>query len=114
MLHFIFATVFEWSPSIRFLGALKYLHGLGICHCDIKPDNFLFLTDSVPDSTLKLIDFGNSKFLSDKNFTDKVRYFSHPTYCCISGARNQSLISLTLHVRGQFISSFVSSLIYIA
>jgi calcium-dependent protein kinase len=41
--------------------ALNYMHCHNIAHCDLKPDNFLFLTQS-SDSPIKIIDFGMSKF----------------------------------------------------
>jgi serine/threonine protein kinase len=36
---------------------ILYMHTQGIAHCDLKPDNFLFLQKS-KDSPLKIIDFG--------------------------------------------------------
>lgn len=42
--------------------AVNYLHKLGICHRDIKPDNFLF-KDKSEKSSVKVIDFGLSKRL---------------------------------------------------
>lgn len=42
---------------------IRYLHEHKIAHCDLKPDNFLFLNDK-PDSPLKIIDFGMSKMVS--------------------------------------------------
>jgi calcium-dependent protein kinase len=44
--------------------AVNYLHSRGIVHRDLKPDNFLFETD-MPDSGIKLIDFGFSKRFED-------------------------------------------------
>jgi len=49
--------------------AINHLHHRGICHRDVKPDNFIFSTKS-SNSELKLIDFGLSKsFISNKLFT---------------------------------------------
>lgn len=39
--------------------AINYLHKSGICHRDIKAENFLF-TDKTPNAIVKLIDFGLS------------------------------------------------------
>lgn len=41
--------------------AISYMHSRNVCHRDIKMENILY-TDSSPDSSVKLIDFG----LSDK------------------------------------------------
>jgi serine/threonine protein kinase len=38
----------------QLLSAVKYLHGINIAHCDIKPSNIMFSAEGV----LKLIDFG--------------------------------------------------------
>jgi len=43
---------------------VKAMHEKKVAHCDLKPDNFLFLTSS-DDSTLKIIDFGHSQRLSN-------------------------------------------------
>lgn len=45
----------------QIFNGLAHMHSQKIAHCDLKPDNFLFLTNS-PDSQLKIIDFGMSKF----------------------------------------------------
>ena len=48
----------------KMLGAVNHLHLLGICHRDLKPQNFLFENDS-EDAELKLIDFGlSNRFIS--------------------------------------------------
>lgn len=43
---------------------LQWLHNLEIIHCDLKPENCLLL-DECDLESLKLIDFGLSRFLSD-------------------------------------------------
>lgn len=46
----------------KILLAVKHLHTQGICHKDLKPENFLF-ENTDPNAELKLIDFGlSSKF----------------------------------------------------
>lgn len=40
--------------------SLNHLHDKGICHRDIKPDNFIF-KEKHESSELKMIDFGLSK-----------------------------------------------------
>jgi calcium-dependent protein kinase len=44
----------------QILTGIKYLHEHNIAHCDLKPDNFLFLSKE-DDSPVKIIDFGFSK-----------------------------------------------------
>lgn len=44
----------------QMLSSIAHLHESEIAHCDIKPDNFLFLTKD-DDSVIKLIDFGMSR-----------------------------------------------------
>lgn len=47
----------------QLLSALRYMHeDQNIVHCDLKPDNILFLTPK-EDANLKIIDFGMSKVL---------------------------------------------------
>jgi serine/threonine protein kinase len=45
--------------------AVSAAHGKGVVHRDLKPDNIFLVPDGVDDSiTIKLIDFGISKFLN--------------------------------------------------
>jgi calcium-dependent protein kinase len=48
---------------------VKYMHDQKppVAHCDLKPDNFLFLSPA-KDSTLKIIDFGMSKFVARRKY----------------------------------------------
>jgi hypothetical protein len=38
--------------------ALAFLHGVGVVHCDLKPENLLLSTKNRLDGTIKMIDFG--------------------------------------------------------
>jgi len=49
---------------------IKYLHDNKIAHCDLKPDNLLFLT-TAEDSPLKIIDFGMSRFAKHREYFTK-------------------------------------------
>jgi len=47
---------------------LNYLHSeLKIAHCDLKPDNFLFV-ERKEDSDIRIIDFGMAKYVSNTEF----------------------------------------------
>eukprot|EP00826_Nyctotherus_ovalis_P047217 TRINITY_DN5405_c0_g1_i2.p4 TRINITY_DN5405_c0_g1~~TRINITY_DN5405_c0_g1_i2.p4 ORF type:complete len:161 (+),score=40.83 TRINITY_DN5405_c0_g1_i2:219-701(+) len=47
------------------LAAVEYCHKRRIVHRDLKPDNIVFEYEDI-DSTLKVIDFGNSKLLKPR------------------------------------------------
>jgi len=44
--------------------ALKFVHELGLMHCDIKPENILL--GSYSRAIVKVIDFGSSSFVTDR------------------------------------------------
>ena len=44
----------------KMISSVKHLHDHGICHRDLKAENFIF-ADSSNDAEIKLIDFGLSK-----------------------------------------------------
>ena len=48
------------SVMKQMISAVYYLHSLGIAHCDLKPENFIFRNQS-EESDLYLIDFGMAK-----------------------------------------------------
>ena len=49
--------------------ALAFLHGVGVIHADLKPENLLLCSRKQSDGTIKIIDFGCAKVLQD-NFHD--------------------------------------------
>lgn len=46
---------------------LAYMHEKKIVHCDLKPENFLFLSGN-DDSPIKIIDFGFSKYTKRRQY----------------------------------------------
>ena len=55
-LHYHITRSLHWRPPSQMASALQHIHGLGLAHLDIKPDNiYRGLAD--PD-TFKLGDFG--------------------------------------------------------
>jgi len=74
----------------QMVSAVAYMHSMKLVHCDLKPDNFLFVSNK-PDSCIKLIDFGLSKFIAHRgHFTAATGtpYFIAPEV--LVGAYNQS------------------------
>lgn len=54
----------------QMLSAVNYIHNLGICHRDIKAENFMFAENSI-SSPLKMIDFGMAtKFTPNQVLTE--------------------------------------------
>jgi len=53
--------------------ALAFLHGVGVVHCDLKPENLLLCSKKKTDGTIKLIDFGCA-LVSHDNYHDDLDY----------------------------------------
>ena len=63
--------------------ALAFLHGIGIVHGDLKPENLLLSTTRTEDSTIKLVDFGCALIRSDdgKSIISRSSSAMTPAYC---------------------------------
>ena len=55
----------------QMMAALYYVHSLGIAHCDLKPENFIFETES-EDSRILLIDFGMAKIVQWRKYHKQI------------------------------------------
>lgn len=54
------------SVALQVCSALNYMHGTGVIHRDLKPDNIVFV-DGSEESQIKIIDFGLVKIDSAKD-----------------------------------------------
>ena len=57
----------EHDSAVMFkqmMNAVSYCFSKKICHKDLKPENFMFVTKD-PDAAVKLIDFGLSQLFED-------------------------------------------------
>ena len=69
--------------------ALCFIHGIGIVHGDLKPENLMLSTERSEDSSIKLVDFGCAYITSDdektetnrQNVEKKILGGNTPAYC---------------------------------
>jgi len=58
---------FDAARLVREVGsALSFLHGIGVVHCDLKPENLMLSSANSSDAVVKLVDFGCAEII-DKN-----------------------------------------------
>jgi len=76
------------------LSAIFYIHSKGIMHCDLKPENFIFVEKSTGNDTagqIKLIDFGMAKVVRWRKYYKRMNgtpYYIAPEV--LDGKYNQS------------------------
>lgn len=65
--------------------ALAFLHGVGVVHSDLKPENLMLSSKFKEDSTIKIVDFGCSHLIAENAMTED--HHEHrgtgltPAYC---------------------------------
>lgn len=67
------------AMAVQLLDAVKYLHGMGITHRDVKPDNILI--QSRDPFHVKLTDFGLSKMIENEGDTFLSTFCGTLLYC---------------------------------
>lgn len=60
--------------------ALNFLHGIGVVHADLKPENLLLTTSNRGDSVVKVVDFGCAQLLEHADDDDCATENWEPTY----------------------------------
>jgi len=62
--------------------ALTFMHGIGIVHGDLKPENLMLSTARSEDSTIKIVDFGCAQISEESGFIiSKSSAGNTPAYC---------------------------------
>lgn len=64
--------------------ALTFLHGIGIVHGDLKPENLMLSTDRTEDGTIQIVDFGCAQVSDESGGVEVVLKSSAgntPAYC---------------------------------
>lgn len=64
--------------------ALNFLHGVGVVHSDLKPENLMLSSKFKEDSTIKIVDFGCAHLVADNAMTETHEHRGTgltPAYC---------------------------------
>lgn len=65
--------------------ALAFLHGVGVVHSDLKPENLMLSSESKIDSTIKIVDFGCGRLIEQSPARDSSQQYRGtgltPAYC---------------------------------
>ena len=62
--------------------ALNFLHGVGVVHSDLKPENLMLSSKCKEDSTIKIVDFGCAHLIADGTSDHEHRGTGlTPAYC---------------------------------
>lgn len=85
--HLIEMGAYSESDAARIVrevaSALLFLHGIGLVHADLKPENVLLTTTRRGDSVVKVADFGTAVFVgshSDSTVTNRKKLQPEPVY----------------------------------
>lgn len=72
--HLVHDGVFSEANAARLMReaatALAFLHGIGVVHADLKPENLMLCSKNREHGTLKIVDFGSAKVTSDSSYHD--------------------------------------------
>jgi len=63
----------------KVVSGLAHIHGKGIAHCDLKPENLIYATPD-PDADIKIIDFGLSQLVDSPAAKTVTRIVGTPEY----------------------------------
>jgi serine/threonine protein kinase len=76
--HLIKNGAYSESDAARLVrevaSALAFLHGIGVVHADLKPENLMLSCESASDSIVKLVDFGCTQIPGGDNYRSNTAF----------------------------------------